>query len=73
MTGTKIFAQDARGYVIMGDERDIATPYPQRQEVHAWAAENKIIIEYQGTMAGIDVWRIKDDQQRAWFALRWQQ
>ena len=72
MTGTKVFAEKGRVKLI-GDERDIATPYSRRQEVHAWAAENKIIVEYQGTLGGTDVWRIKDDQQRAWFALRWQQ
>lgn len=69
----KEFAQDARGYVFMSDDRDIATPYPCRQQVHAWAADNKITVEYQGTLNGTDVWRIRDDQQRAWFALRWQQ
>ena len=72
MTGTKVFAEKGRVKLI-GDERDIATPYIRRQEVHAWAAENKIIVEYQGSMGGTDVWRIRDDQHRAWFALRWQQ
>ena len=67
----KEFAQDARGYVFMSDEKDIAVPFSYRQEVYEWCGENKIIIEYQGTLGGTDVWRIKDDQQRAWFALRW--
>lgn len=69
----KEFATDARGYVFMSDERDIATPFSQRQEVYEWAGQNGITIEYQGTLGGKDVWRIKDDQQRAWFTLRWQQ
>lgn len=67
----KEFAQDARGYVFMSDEKDIAVPFSRRQAVYEWCGENKIIIEYQGTLGGTDVWRIKDDQQRAWFALRW--
>lgn len=66
------FATDARGYVFMSDERDIATAFLQRQEVYEWAGTNGITIEYQGTLNGVDVWRIKDEEQRAWFALKWQ-
>ena len=70
---TKEFGYDARGYVFICDEKDIATLYSQRQQVYEWAGENGITIEYQGTMNGKDVWRVRDDQHRAWFALRWQQ
>jgi hypothetical protein len=69
--GRKEFGRDDRGYVFMSDERDIATPWSKRHEVHAWAEQNKIAIEYQGTLGGLDVWRVRDDQQRAWFNLRW--
>lgn len=69
----KEFATDARGYVFMSDERDIAIPYSRRQEVYKWAGQNGITIEYQGTLGGVDVWRVKDDQHRAWFTLKWQQ
>ena len=67
----KEFAQDARGYVFMSDERDIATPFNLRQEVYEWAGENKITIEYQGTLGGVDVWRVRDDEQSSCFAVRW--
>jgi hypothetical protein len=28
-------------------------------------------VEFQGTLGGVDVWRIHDNQQREWFALKW--
>jgi CRISPR/Cas system CMR subunit Cmr4 (Cas7 group RAMP superfamily) len=65
------FARDSRGYVFMSDERDIATPVSKRQEVYAWAGANGITVEYQGSLGGFDVWRVRDEQQRAWFLLRW--
>jgi len=68
----KEFAQDARGYVLMGDERDIAVSFSHRQEVYDWAGENGIAIEYQGTLASTDVWRVRDEQQRVMFILRWE-
>ena len=67
----KDFAHDASGYVLMGDEKEVAVSYSQRQAVYEWCGANKITIEYQGTLAGTDVWRVRDDQQRAWFTLRW--
>lgn len=67
----KEFARDDRGYVFMSDARDIATSYLKRQEVYAWAGANGITIEYQGTLGGVDVWRVRDDQHRAWFNLKW--
>lgn len=67
----KEFARDDRGYVFMSDARDIAIPYSKRQEVYAWAGANGITIEYQGTLGGSDVWRVRDNQQRVWFNLRW--
>lgn len=71
MREPKIFATDARGYVFMGDPRDIAIAYSKRQEVYEWCGKNKIAVEYRGTLAGTDLWRVRDDAQRAWFSLRW--
>lgn len=67
----KEFVHTDRGYVLMGDSRDIAVPYAQRQAVYDWCGENNIAVEYQGTLGGTDLWRIKDEKQRAWFTLRW--
>lgn len=67
----KEFAHDASGYVLMADDKDIAVPFSKRQELYEWCGQNKITVEYQGSLSGVDVWRVKDDQQRAWFKLRW--
>ncbi len=71
MSERKEFAHDTRGYTLMGDSRDIAVPYSKRQSVFEWCGANKITVEFQGNMGGTDVWRVRDDQQRAWFAMRW--
>lgn len=71
MMGVKELVHDARGYVLMGDERDIAVSKNNRQEVYEWAGENGITVEIQGSMSGTDVWRVKDEKHRMWFLLRW--
>ena len=68
---TKEFGQTPNGYVFISDDRDIGIPYSKRQEVYEWAGTNGITIEYQGTLGGVDVWRVRDEQQRAWFTLKW--
>ena len=71
MTSIKDHVIDKRGYVLMGDSRGITVPWEKRVEVYAWCDKNKINVEYQGSMSGLDLWYIKDDLHRAWFALRW--
>lgn len=66
---TKEFAHDTRGNVLMSDDRDIA--YAKRQVVYEWCDENKIAVEYQGTLGGTDVWLVRDEEQRMWFTLKW--
>ena len=67
---SKIFAEKGR-VKLVGDSRDIAVPYDQRKQVWNWCYENDITVSYEGSLAGIDLWRIKDEKQRIWFALRW--
>ncbi len=67
---TRVFAEKGR-VKLVGDERDIGIVSNYRKDVWAWCDANKIDLEYQGTLANIDVWRIKDEEQRAWFMLRW--
>ena len=69
---TKVFAEKDRVKLI-GDERDIGVATWWRDAVWQWCETNNIKIEYQGTMSGTDVWRIKDERQRTAFILRWQQ
>ena len=71
MSSAKVFARDPRGYVFMSDDRDISVSYAERQKVWAWCCANKIAVEYQGTLGGTDVWRVRDEQHRSWFALKW--
>jgi hypothetical protein len=59
-------------YVSVIDTIDVVISYTKRQEVYDWCSEHNIEIEYQGTMMGTDVWRVKDEKQRLWFKLRWQ-
>ena len=67
----KEFAYDARGYVLMGDARDVAVSYDNRQAVYDWAGQQGMTVEYQGTLGGTDLWRIRNEQDRAWFIMRW--
>lgn len=69
----KEFGRAQSGYVFMSDERDIGVASSLRQQVYDWAGTQGMIIEYQGTLGGQDVWRVRGEQHRAWFALRWQQ
>lgn len=70
IVGQKIFKEKG-GLSFRSDERDIAVPYSMRQAVYEWCGANKITVEYQGTLGGTDVWRVRDEQQRAWFTMRW--
>ena len=63
---------DERGYALMGDSRGILVDWQSREDVWRWAVDNNIVIEYRGSLAGKDLWYVKDDQHRVWFALRWQ-
>jgi hypothetical protein len=71
MSSIKEFVHTDRGYVLMGDSRDIAVSYSHRQALYDWASENKITIEYQGTLDGTDLWRVREEQHRSWFVLKW--
>jgi len=55
------------------DKECVFTLWEYRQEIWDWADEHNISLEYWGT--GIkgdrDMWRIRDEKSRAWFALRW--
>jgi hypothetical protein len=75
--GTRIFAHAESGAQLISDERDIAVDCRKRTVVWSWCAENNIVAEYQGTrfgnLFGLDMWRVKNDQDRILFLLRWQE
>lgn len=68
--GQKIFAVKGRVQLV-GDARDIAVDAGQRQDVWDWCHQNNITPEYQSTLAHTDLWRVRDEQQRTAFILRW--
>ena len=72
--GTRVFAQRGN-FRLHSDERDITVDCRKRTVVWDWCAENNIMVEYQGTqfgnLFGLDLWRIKDEQQRMTFLLKW--
>ena len=72
MVMNKKIAHVTKGRVhLMGDSRGILTPYEKRNEVYSWAITNNIVIEYHGSLYRKDLWYVKNDKDRVWFALRW--
>lgn len=58
-------------FSLMGDSRGIITPSEMRQDIAAWALMNNIEIEYHGSLNRLDLWYVKNDEDRVWFALKW--
>ena len=68
------------GYKVVGDERDIAIPTKYTLEVERWCQDNEITLEL--VLSGMsrrmvertfhhNVWRVRDQNERALFLLRW--
>lgn len=70
--GVTVFAEYEK-YKLISDERDIAVAFNWRQAVWNWCQANGIDAEYQGTrpIFHVDLWRIKNEQHRAIFLLKW--
>ena len=74
----KIF-MERDGVVLRGDARDFMLPVQHTIAVLAWCRRNQIDVEFPLTQYsrvarehfGVKIWRIRDEQQRMWFALRW--
>jgi hypothetical protein len=62
---------DHKGYVLRGDSRGITVPWGNRVEVWTWCDKNNITVEYKGSLDKMDLWYVKNDRDRALFALRW--
>ncbi len=61
-----------RGYVLNYDSRDIPLPVNLREQVWSWCERQNIELEGQFYgVNGCDVWRIKDEEQRVRFILKW--
>ena len=65
------------GTKLQSDDRDFMLPMSLSQEIRQWCQDNNIQVEAVQhqiiiqSMFGVTLWRIPDEQQRAWFALRW--
>lgn len=79
MMASKVFLK-AGGNQLISDERDIMVPARYRSQVIQWCRESGVeaeVLEGNYThdiaqkMFGVNIWRIRDEQQRVWFALRW--
>lgn len=72
--GARVFAERGK-FKLHSDERDIAVNCQLRHNVWDWCQDNNVEVEYQdtriGNSFGIDVWRIRDEQQRVLFLLKW--
>ena len=68
---------ECSGTKLQSDERDIMLPMDWSQEIQQWCQDNDIQVEAVQhqiiiqCMFGVTLWRIPDEQQRAWFLLRW--
>lgn len=78
--GTKIFLEN-HGFKLVGDERDVMVPHRLQGQVTRWCRENNIaaVLNYAGSDVRrmvqqafkMDLWSVRDEQQRAFFILRW--
>lgn len=70
--GTKVFAKVGK-YQLHSDDRDVAVSWELRPNVWDWMQATGIEGEYQGAcpVFDVDLWRIKNEQHRALFLLKW--
>ena len=74
---------EKQGLKLMGDSRDIMVPRKYQSEVLKWCNENNVEATIGDPnkpssenamiqrLFNVNLWRVKDDKQRTWFALRW--
>lgn len=71
----KNFGTDIEGYEIYSDSNDIRVNIEDPAMVFAikdWCSSNKVdALLMLLVIPSLSIWRIKDEQQRAWFMLRW--
>lgn len=77
--GLKTFIE-INGLQLVSDERDVMVPAKHYTNVVEWCKQNNIdIAQIQGTynhyiamkMFKVNLWRVKDQEQRVMFILRW--
>jgi len=74
--GTRVFAR-YRNTELVSDERDIMVSSQLINHVIAWCDLTGVTAEQVDTSpliqwaCGVNLWRVRDEQQRTMFALRW--
>ena len=66
---SKVFAE-WHGVALNSDARDIGVKVQDVDLIMPWCEKNNIDIQRVNRGFGIDVWRIKDEQQRMMFLLK---
>jgi hypothetical protein len=70
MPSEKIFAE--QGHIqLRGDYRGVTIRFQFRKEFWDWCVNNGFQPEYQGSLAGLDLWYVKDEKNRVLTILRW--
>ena len=57
--------------MYLGDASMFTVSSNLREEVWAWSEDMGILIEYNGTDFGLDVWRVVESRHYDWFVMRW--
>lgn len=77
--GTKVF-MERNGFTLQSDERDFVVPVEHRVQVKQWCQQTGVVVESPLSKDNrkivedyfeVDLWRVRDDEQRMWFSLRW--
>jgi hypothetical protein len=68
--GVKVFAEQGT-FKLVGDERGFTLPFDKRHAYYAWCVDNDIETSYQGTLNNMDLWYVKNQNDRALALLTW--
>jgi len=77
MPETKVFAENDKGFKLVGDSRYVMTRHEPYADIISWCHENNIKAKTVNTQAWSQMvfnallWRIDDEERRVMFALRW--
>jgi hypothetical protein len=66
----KVFVEKGR-VKLVGDPRGFTVETKKRTEYWNWCQDNYIETEYHGTLNGLDLWYVKNEEHRMLTVLRW--
>ena len=68
--GTKVFVEKGKVQLV-GDVRGFTIPVKHRAEYWDWCQDNNITTEFHGCLGGVDLWYVKNEEDRMLALLRW--